>query len=262
MTVATKSRLPLRPTCYSNLGALPPLRDRQSFVAERTCDEITRKTDEAVVASTADAAARRHRGFLERQDCFNIWRTSWRGPQWVSSTGTEHANHENVTDMKVAVARRLRYVATTNTWCLLDQAAVNWERLKAFATYFPEKTTTKKTCELPKAISSDTLRTGANTRHCAVTPACDVGIKQETPKPKTPRLELEFQAVGPVDACEVNATCTASSRFRKLEEQGSTMRRPTDRSQVPRAHSVKYACVLDAKKVLPKSRPSVLANVP
>ncbi|KAL3230373.1 hypothetical protein MRX96_023425 [Rhipicephalus microplus] len=101
-----------------------------------------------------------------------------------------------------------------------------------------------------------------NTRHCGVTPAGEVGIKEEMPKPKTPRLELEFQAVGPVDACEVSAMCTASSRFRKLEEQGSTMRRPTDRIQVPLAHSVKYAWVVYAKKVLSKSRPSVLASVP
>lgn len=193
---ATKSRPPFLPTCCSNLGALLPLEDFQSFVAEHRRYEGARKSDEAIVTSTADAAATCH-----RQDGLNTWRTSWRGPQWVSSTGTEHATLENVADTQVAVARRRRHVATLNTWRLSDVAAVNSEGLDAFTTYISEKTATKKTPELQKVTSSDTMRT----RNHEVAPAGDVGLKEETPKPKTPRLELEFQAVGPVDACEVRA---------------------------------------------------------
>ncbi|KAL3244747.1 hypothetical protein MRX96_018558 [Rhipicephalus microplus] len=58
---ATKSRPPFLPTCCSNLGALPPLEDFQSFVAEHRRYEGARKTDEAIVTSTTDVAATCHR---------------------------------------------------------------------------------------------------------------------------------------------------------------------------------------------------------
>ncbi|KAL3244750.1 hypothetical protein MRX96_018561 [Rhipicephalus microplus] len=220
---ATKSRPPFLPTCCSNLGALPPLEDFQSFVAEHRRYEGARKTDEAVVTSTADAAATRH-----RQDGLNTWRTSWRGPHWVSSTGTEHTSLENVADTQVAVARRRRHVATLSTWRLSDVAAVNSEGLDAFTAYFSEKTATKKTPELQKVTSSDTLRS----MHYEVAPAGDVGIKEGNAKAEDAASRVGVSGSRTSGRLRGEGR-TGSTRYRKLGEQGSTMRRPTDRGQVP-----------------------------
>ncbi|KAL3199616.1 hypothetical protein MRX96_001371 [Rhipicephalus microplus] len=105
-------------------------------------------------------------------------------------------------------------------------------------------------------MSGDTMRTVTNKRRCEVAPADDDN-KEETPMPKTPRRELKkFKAAGPVDACEVSATLQAHS-FGSSKNNYSCTRKITDRGQMQRAVSVKNVCVVDAMKMLSKSRPPV-----
>ncbi|KAL1432514.1 hypothetical protein MTO96_013269 [Rhipicephalus appendiculatus] len=59
----TKSMPPFRPTCRYNRGALPSLGDYGTFLEEhRRLYDDARNMHEAVVASTTDSAANRHRG--------------------------------------------------------------------------------------------------------------------------------------------------------------------------------------------------------
>lgn len=213
------------------------------------------------VTSTADAVARRHRGCLEHQGGSSTLTTFWRGPLWVPGTGTERFTNENVADNNVA-AGRCRHVATTNRWRPRDGAAVNLERSEAFARYPSEKTTATNTSGLQKVMSGDMMSTVTNKRRCEAVPADDVDIKEEPSNPKTPPLELKvYQAAGPVHASDVSASLQAHA-FGSSKNKDIGTRKPTDCGQMFRAISVKNSWVFDAKKVLSKSRPSVLANVP
>ncbi|KAL3171609.1 hypothetical protein MRX96_013804 [Rhipicephalus microplus] len=107
--------------------------------------------------STADAVARRHRGTPEHEGGFNSRSTSWRNPHCVFSTGTELNTHENVADRKVALARRSRNVAMTNTWSLRNGASVNLEESGAFPPHFSNKTTNKRTSRFQKVNSGDAM---------------------------------------------------------------------------------------------------------
>ncbi|KAL3199615.1 hypothetical protein MRX96_001370 [Rhipicephalus microplus] len=165
---AAKCRPLLRSTCRSNLGAQPPKECFQSFQAEHSCYyETARKTPGAIMTSTADVVARRHRGGLEHQGGLNTWGTSWLGPHWLSCSETGRATHGNVADRKVVVARHRRDVVTTNTWHLRDRATVNSEGSEAFARNLSEKTTTKKTSELQKVISGGSTRVVTSTADAA-----------------------------------------------------------------------------------------------
>ncbi|XP_075727154.1 uncharacterized protein LOC119164132 isoform X5 [Rhipicephalus microplus] len=238
-TPAAKGRPPFRPPGGPNLGTLPPLSDFQSFLEEhKRFYESARKTHRAVVASTADAAAGRHLGCLEPQDGFDTWKTPRQGPKG---------------DREVAVARRRRQVTATSTPCLRDGVAVKSEGSVAFARSLSGKKTTKKTFQ--EVVSGSTTKTGGKRRSEA-----EVGVKDETPNPKTPRLEFEqLQAAEPVDACEVGAALGAHvpGNFKN-----SGVRQATVPSQAHHAASVNDAWVVDPKTVLVKSRPSALANVP
>lgn len=111
-------------------------------------------------------------------------------------------------------------------------------------------------------MSGDMMSTVTNKRRCEAVPADDVDIKEEPSNPKTPPLELEvYQAAGPVHASDVSASLQAHA-FGSSKNKDIGTRKPTDCDQMFRAISVKNAWVFDAKKVLSKSRPSVLANVP
>ncbi|KAH7940318.1 hypothetical protein HPB52_023032 [Rhipicephalus sanguineus] len=200
-TPMTKGRPPFRPTCRYNRGALPSLGEYEKFLEEhRRFYDSARKTHEAVVASTSDVAAKRHRGCLEHND-----RTSWLGPQWASSTGFQPAARKTIADRKVAVARRRRHVAATNTRRLHDGAALSSRPLGANAQHFSEKTT-KKASGVQEVVPGDVQRTGGNKRRSEVTCTEDVGIKDQTPKTKTPRLEVRKSATaGPTDVCVVSA---------------------------------------------------------
>ncbi|KAH8033442.1 hypothetical protein HPB51_012895 [Rhipicephalus microplus] len=159
MTPATKNRPPLRPTCRSNFGARPPQGGFLSFQAEYSSYyETARESREAIMRSMADVVARLHRGSPEHEGGFNSWSTSWRDPHCVSSMGTERATDENVSDRKVAIAKRCRNVAMTNTWRLRDGASINSEGSEAFPQHISEKTTTEKTSRLKKVNSGDAMR--------------------------------------------------------------------------------------------------------
>ncbi|KAL3171611.1 hypothetical protein MRX96_013806 [Rhipicephalus microplus] len=122
-----------------------------SFQAEYSSYyETARESREAIMRSMADVVARLHRGSPEHEGGFNSWSTSWRDPHCVSSMGTERATDENVSDRKVAIAKRCRNVAMTNTWRLRDGASINSEGSEAFPQHISEKTTTEKTSRLKK----------------------------------------------------------------------------------------------------------------
>lgn len=254
-TPAAKGRPPFRPPGGPNFGALPPLSDFESFLEEhKRFYESARKTHRAVVASTADAAAGRHLGCLEPQDGFDTWKTPRQGLKGVSSTVIKSATGREVVDREVAVARRRRQVTATSTPCLRDGVAVKSEGSVAFARSLSGKKTTKKTFQ--EVVSGSTTKTGGKKRRSEA----EVGVKDETPNPKTPRLEFEeLQAAEPVDACEVDATLHADvpGNFKN-----SGVRQATVPSQAHHAASVNDAWVVDPKTVLVKSRPSALANVP
>ncbi|KAH8030386.1 hypothetical protein HPB51_006818 [Rhipicephalus microplus] len=254
-TPAAKGRPPFRPPGGPNFGTLPPLSDFESFLEEhKRFYESARKTHRAVVASTADAAAGRHLGCLEPQDGLDSWKTPRQGLKGVSGTAIKSATGKEVADREVAVARRRRQVTATSTPCLRDGVAVKSEGSVAFARSLSGKKTTKKTFQ--EVVFGSTTKMGGKKRRSEA----EVGVKDETPNPKTPRLEFEeLQAAEPVDACEVGAALDAHvpGNFKN-----SGVRQATVPSQAHHAASVNDAWVVDPKTVLVKSRPSALANVP
>ncbi|KAL3171607.1 hypothetical protein MRX96_013802 [Rhipicephalus microplus] len=173
MTPATKNRPPLRPTCRSNFVGRPPQGGFLSFQAEYSrYKETTRESHEAIMRSTADAVARRHRGCLEYQGGLNSWSKSWRDPHCVSSMGTKRATDENIADRKVAIARRCRNVAMTNTWSLRDGASVNSKESGAFPPHLSEKTTKKKTSRFQRVNSGVAMSVMTSTPDAAVRRHC------------------------------------------------------------------------------------------
>ncbi|KAL3189024.1 hypothetical protein MRX96_003170 [Rhipicephalus microplus] len=120
-TPAAKSRRPFRPPGCSNLGAVSPVSDCQSFLAQRQWFyRSPRKTHIAINTSMADAMEGRRRGCLETRDDLETWSTQRLGPKWVSSTEIEQATGVDIADGEVAVIRHRRHVSATNTRCLLD----------------------------------------------------------------------------------------------------------------------------------------------
>ncbi|KAL3169968.1 hypothetical protein MRX96_015045 [Rhipicephalus microplus] len=78
MTPATEWKPPFWPIFRYNRGAVPPMRNYQSFLEDhRWYYGSTTKTDKAIVASTSDATFSCHRGSPEHRDC-----RSWLGQQW------------------------------------------------------------------------------------------------------------------------------------------------------------------------------------
>ncbi|KAL1425265.1 hypothetical protein MTO96_019413 [Rhipicephalus appendiculatus] len=159
-TPSTKSRPPFRPTCRNNPEDLPPLGDYQRFLEEhRRYYDSARKTHEAVVASTTDAASKRHCGCLERSD-----RASGLGRQWVSSTGRSKAPFAGPTrtegwpssDVVFASPRRLLDHSAT----VLPLAQIHWKPRRGT---FSEKTT--KTSGVQEVVpADDAQRSGGNKR--------------------------------------------------------------------------------------------------
>ncbi|KAH8019877.1 hypothetical protein HPB51_022978 [Rhipicephalus microplus] len=177
-TPATKSNPPLQQTCRYNHGGLPPVVDYRSFLEDpRRYYGSASKTDEVVLTSTSDAAARYQHGCLEHQDC-----ASFLGPQRVSSTG------------KVAIASRRDHVTLANTRRFRDADAMNSEPSKALTRHLSKE-----------GVSSNETRAGRIKSRSQVTSADDVGTNSETPKPKTQRFESkESHNTEPMYACEIS----------------------------------------------------------
>ncbi|KAL3171608.1 hypothetical protein MRX96_013803 [Rhipicephalus microplus] len=149
-------------------GAFPP------HLSEKTTNKKTSRFQRvnsgdamSVMTSTPDAAARRHRGCLKHRGGFNTWRSSWRGPHWVSSKKTHRASDENVADGKVAQAMACPHVPATNTWRLHDGASVNSEGSEAFWPQFSEKATIKKTSRLQNVNSGNIMKFMTSTADAA-----------------------------------------------------------------------------------------------
>ncbi|KAL1437336.1 hypothetical protein MTO96_001397 [Rhipicephalus appendiculatus] len=202
-TPATKSRATFRKTSRGNLGALLSMGDYEKLLEKnRWVYDGARKTHEAVVASTTDVASKRHYGCLEDYD-----HASLLGPHWISSMWYEPAICKTISNIKVAVVRRRRHVATTNTRRrVFDGAAVNPEPPEVYARHLSRKKATK-TSGVQEAVPGDATRTGGSLkRRSAVACIDDVGIKDESTKPKTPRLEVQdSRTAEPTDVCEVSA---------------------------------------------------------
>ncbi|KAL3251781.1 hypothetical protein MRX96_000447 [Rhipicephalus microplus] len=81
-TPAAKSRRAFRPPGCSNLGAVSPVSDCQSFLAQRQWFyRSPRKTHIAINMSMADAMEGRGRGCLETRDDLETWTTQRLGPK-------------------------------------------------------------------------------------------------------------------------------------------------------------------------------------
>ncbi|KAL3189000.1 hypothetical protein MRX96_003146 [Rhipicephalus microplus] len=204
-TPAAESRLSFRPPGGPNLGTLSPVSDFQSFLAElQQFHRSARKTHIAVNASTADAVQGRRR---------------------VTSTEIKPATGKDIADAEVAVTRHRRRVTATNTRCLSDEDCVKLKGSVAFGqNLFGKKTTTRKTSELQDDASGNTTQTRGKKRRCEVGPANDLGIHDETPQAKNPRLEVkEFEATEPVHPCKVSATMQVDV-FRNKKNKNSGIR--------------------------------------
>ncbi|KAL3189027.1 hypothetical protein MRX96_003173 [Rhipicephalus microplus] len=115
-TLADKRRPPFRPPGCSNLGAVSPVSDCQSFLAQRQWFYLSaRKTHIAFNTSMADAVEGRRRGCLKTRDDLETLSTQRLGPKWVSSTEIEQATGVDIADGEVAVIRHRRHVTATNT---------------------------------------------------------------------------------------------------------------------------------------------------
>ncbi|KAH7982726.1 hypothetical protein HPB52_006864 [Rhipicephalus sanguineus] len=199
-TPATKSWPPFGLTCRYNHGALPPLGDYGMFLEEhRRFFDGARNIPEAVVASTQDAAMNRRPNCLEDHGT-----ASFLDLQWPLSKGLEPAVRKTILDRKLAVGRPRR-VAASNTWLVCDGPAVKSVPADADALLLSETTT--KTSALQEFTPGKAKRTGGSLkRRSAPKSTDDVGIKDESPKTKTPRLEVRGSGtVGPMDVCEVRA---------------------------------------------------------
>ncbi|KAL3251789.1 hypothetical protein MRX96_000454 [Rhipicephalus microplus] len=131
-TLAAKSRPPFRPPGCSNLGAVSPVSDYQSFLAQRQWFYCSpRKTHIAINTSTADAVEGRCRGCLKTQGDLETWSTQRVGPKLVSSMEIEPATGVDIADGEVAVIRHRRHVTATNTRCLLDADRVKLKKVSA-----------------------------------------------------------------------------------------------------------------------------------
>ncbi|KAL3189021.1 hypothetical protein MRX96_003167 [Rhipicephalus microplus] len=95
-------------------------------------------------ASTTDAVDGRRRGCLETQDDLETWSTQKVGPIWVSSTEIEPVTGDDISDRDVAMIKRRRHVAVTNTRCLLDVERVKLEGEAFTRNIFGMKTTTQE----------------------------------------------------------------------------------------------------------------------
>ncbi|KAH7983898.1 hypothetical protein HPB52_015128 [Rhipicephalus sanguineus] len=187
-TPATKSMPPFRPTCRYNRGALPPLGDYGKFLEEHMrLYDGARKTHEAVVASTLEAATKRHRGCLEDHN-----RASWLGSRCVSNTGFETAVRKTLSGRIVAVLRRRR-VATTNTRRVCNGSVVKpWE---GDALLLSEAITMSS--ELQEFIPGDVTITEENLQmRSAATSTSDVNIENVSLKTKTLRRQVQEQEPG------------------------------------------------------------------
>ncbi|KAL3251791.1 hypothetical protein MRX96_000456 [Rhipicephalus microplus] len=159
-TLAAKSRPPFRPQGCSDLGALSPVSDCMSFLAQRQWFyRSPRKTHIAINASTADAVEERRRGCLETQDGLENWSTQRLGSIW------SRARRSNPTNMR----------------CLLDADRVKLEG-EAFArNIFGKKTTTRKTSEVQENDSGNATKTKRKKRRCEIGPATAASIHEEMP---------------------------------------------------------------------------------
>ncbi|KAL1432454.1 hypothetical protein MTO96_013212 [Rhipicephalus appendiculatus] len=159
---ATRSMTPFRPTYSCNRDALPSAGDckmpmvpplgycRSSMEEHRRLYDGARKMHDAVVASTTDAAANRHRTCLEERDC-----TSWLDLQWFSSSAFQPAVRKTISGWQMAVVKHRR-VATTNTQRVCDGSAVNSEPPESYALHLSEK----KTPGLQEVVLGDSPRIG------------------------------------------------------------------------------------------------------
>ncbi|KAL3251779.1 hypothetical protein MRX96_000444 [Rhipicephalus microplus] len=185
-TLAATSRPPFRPPGCSNLGELSPLSDCQSFLAQRQWFyRSPRKSHITINASTTDAVDGRRRGCLETQDDLETWSTQRVGPIWVSSTEIEPVTGDDISDGDVAMIRRRRHVAVTNTRCLLDVERVKLEGEAFTRNIFGMKTTTRKMSELQEDVSGNATKTKRKQRRCEIGPANAAGIHDETQSSRT-----------------------------------------------------------------------------
>ncbi|KAH7983843.1 hypothetical protein HPB52_014714 [Rhipicephalus sanguineus] len=107
----------------------------------------------------------------------------------------------------MAVVRRRRQVTTMNARRrVCNGAAVNSASPEAYARHLSRKTATKASV-VQEVVPGDATRTGGSfKRRSAVASSDDVGIKDEPPKAKTPRLEVQESGTTEVtDVYEVSA---------------------------------------------------------
>ncbi|KAL1432515.1 hypothetical protein MTO96_013270 [Rhipicephalus appendiculatus] len=146
---------------------------------------------------------------------------------------SESAVRKTISDREMAVTKRRR-IATANTRQVCDGSAVNSEPPEATLYIRPRR----QRITLDSRWSSPMTRPemeGTSRGEVPVTSTDDAGVKDESPKTKAPRLEVqESRTAGPTDACEASAASQAPAAFgSKGKDTG--MRKPTGRGQRHRA---------------------------
>ncbi|KAL1432516.1 hypothetical protein MTO96_013271 [Rhipicephalus appendiculatus] len=177
---------------------------------------------EAVVASTTDAAANGHRIRLEGARLQLM-----AGP----SMGLEHGVRTRCSNSHLGQKDGRRRVAMMNTVLVCDGSTVYSKPPEAYALHLAE--TTSMTPGFQEVVAGDATRNGGNlNRRSAVTSTDESGVKDESPKTKTPRLEVQKSGTAGTDGSlrgERRSTSThrcglemEGQRYEKAHRSGTT----------------------------------------